>query len=130
MISAKRVVYKGEKFWEILSFSCYDYDELPFKYFETLPICAKDKDKFVVIYSDEQCLEFKVGDLISDESFRRLIRTIKFVGHKLHLIMLEIAKLKQQWIGEETFDISAESWEPKPRMKKKEKKTDAKSEAK
>jgi len=119
IIKAKKVVYRGEKFWEILAFSCYDVEELPIKYFETMPVFFKDKDRFVVAYTNGECLEFKVGDLVGAREFARATRTIRFCGHRLHLINDDIKELKKLWVGQETFDVSGDTYVQKPRNKKK-----------
>ena len=104
-VSTEKIVHRGEKFRKILAFSCYEFKELPFKYLDDAPICVKENDKLKVAYSDGDWIEFKVGDLIPEKDFHRAIRTVKFCGHKLHLINQEIKEIKQNWSGVEDFVI-------------------------
>jgi hypothetical protein len=105
-IKTKKVVFRGEKCRRILDFSCYEIDELPFKYFDENPFCFKsEQGALTVIYSDTTCCDLYKGDIVSEKDFHRAIRTIIFCGHKLHLIDEEIKTLKKEWQGEEEFKI-------------------------
>ena len=104
-LKANRVVYRGEKYWKILEFSAYEGEELPFKYFDELPVCFKIKGKLEIHYSDVTSIRLGVGGLISDKEYRHVVRVLRFCGKKLHLINEDIKKIKAEWTGEEEIII-------------------------
>jgi len=108
-IKTKKVVYKGKKFYKILEFGCYGFDDLPFEYFDQYPFCFKaDVDGAVVIFAgnkDEDAWEINVGDLLDIECFDKILKIIRHCGHKLHDINLKIKEIKKEWHGEEEFKI-------------------------
>ncbi|MFA5299083.1 MAG: hypothetical protein WC389_12825 [Lutibacter sp.] len=104
-LTTRRLVYRGEKYRKILGFSAYEGKDLPFKYFDDLPVCFKRKGALVVIFYDESSVELHVGDLISQNSYHQIERNMRFCGHKLHLINELIVPIRKEWFGNEKLVI-------------------------
>jgi len=119
-IKTKRVVYRGEKCYKILEYSCYDLedDRLPLSYFEEFPFCFIGYDgEFVVATNDKSLTDkspnehdknnyiFEVGDYISKDDFEKLMEAIKYCGEKLHNLNVKIKEMRAEWKGNEDFKI-------------------------
>jgi hypothetical protein len=120
-IKTKKVVYRGEKCYKILSYGCYELedDRLPHRYFENFPFCFVGcDDEFVVVtndksiagksdslYSEDDNYIIEVGGLVPKEEFEKLVKIVRVCGEKLHTINQEIKEMKKEWQGEEEFKI-------------------------
>ena len=106
-IKTKKVVSRGEKFYKILAFSCYEQIQLPCKYFEEFPYCSQVDNILVVVTGNkpEDSYVFKVGDLVPEKDFQKALKIIKHCGEKLHVINEEIKQIKKDWKGIEDFEI-------------------------
>jgi len=118
-LSAKREVCKGTKYYKILSFSCYDLDsdELPHVYFEKYPYCCETEGMLMVATNDKEyveksaskasidCCVYKVGDLIPQDEFDKLLKILHVCGEKLHDINISIKEMRSEWQGVEEFNI-------------------------
>jgi len=107
-IDTKKIVYRGQKFYEVKGYSCYESERLPVKYFEQFPYCFNADDNFLAVVSsnnDDDCYEVRVGDLIPQEDFERMLKIVRHCGEKLHKINMEIKEIKKGWNGQESFEI-------------------------
>jgi hypothetical protein len=106
-IKTKKVVYRGEKCYKILDFSCYDICDkrLPTSYFTEYPFCFKDEYVFVVAVSNNDVWQFEVGDYINKVEFEKALDAIRVCGEKLHNLNLTIKEMRKEWNGEQEFKI-------------------------
>ncbi len=106
-LRTKKVVYKGEKGRKILAYSCYGVDDLPYEYFDKFPYCVVVDGELGVVVSNnnDDNIKIVVGDIIPEDVFQDMIKTIKHCGEKLHNINQRIKTLKAEWKGEEEFKI-------------------------
>jgi hypothetical protein len=119
-LRTKKVVYRGEKVYEILDFSCYNLedDALPHKYFEEYPYCFEIDGQFVIVTNDKEFVSespnyngkensfiFEVGDYIQQENFEKLLKILRVCGEKLHNINQEIKVMRLEWKGKKDFEI-------------------------
>jgi hypothetical protein len=107
-IKTKKVVYRGEKFYKILSYGCYEVDILPFEYFKQFPYCFDADGEFMVVVAsnrDEDVYELRVGDIIPQDEFEKMFKVIKYCGRKLHEINEKIREIRKEWNGEQEFKI-------------------------
>ena len=113
-IKTKKVVYRGEKCYKILSFTCYDHDDkrLPNDYFKDFPYCYKDCDVFVIKTNDselasdiDRCFSFEVGDYVPKDKLEKALEVVKVCGEKLHNLNVKIKEMKKEWKGTEEFKI-------------------------
>jgi hypothetical protein len=114
MVKAKKVVYRGEKCYKILDFTCYENTDtrLPDEYYKKYPFCFKEDDEFVIGTNDDSfgCtwdgyFSFKVGDYIPKDRFEKVLEIIKVCGEKLHNLNVKIKEMKKEWKGTEEFKI-------------------------
>lgn len=106
-IKTKRVVYRGEKCYKILDFSCYNIedDRLPHSYFAEFPYCFEDDGKLVVIVGNTNSYQYEIGDYVDKDEFEKNLKVIQYCGEKLHNINQGIKQMRLEWQGIEEFKI-------------------------
>lgn len=108
-IETKRVVERGEKFYEVTGFEALAYSELPNIYTSIGPSFYYDrKDGIVSGYTDRNKLKFvimKVGEKYSKEEFEDLLDFFERCGTRLRAINKQLRQENACWTGEVTFII-------------------------
>lgn len=103
-IETEKVMINGKNMRKIIKIEALNGDAVPKEYLNEYPFCFKSSNKTSLVYKlfSESTKLINVGDTYTEEDFQSLWKIILQCGERLTKINREL-KVKNQWIGKETF---------------------------